>query len=348
MTEISFQMPEKMPIEVFPCVRNIGGLLISPDMGIWLQRNAKGFDLIHMHDSRTYQNVLSYKVAKKHRIPYLFHAHGTLPRRTGKRLLKWVYDVAFGYRILRNVSKAIALSDVEAHLYEEMKVPRERITIVPNGVDLDEYANLPSRGGFAERYLNDDNARFILYLGRLHKTKGLDFLVKGFAIFAKRNENARLVIAGPDDGYLGALKKITNQAGVNKKVVFTGKLTEYDKKSAMVDSTLVAYLGCYEPFGLVPLEAALCCRPVVVCSNTPMARIVQDGMFGFTVDYGNVTQLATIMQRLFSDDSYAGALGHKGRTYVRERYDWKKIARKVESIYGEILGICSTQGKIEN
>ena len=84
-------------------------------------------------------------------------------------------------------------------------LPEEKIAIIPNGIDLSEYVNLPPKGLFKKKLALDDNEKLVLYLGRVHRIKGVDFLVRAFADVVGKLGDVRLVIVGPDDGFLGEL-----------------------------------------------------------------------------------------------------------------------------------------------
>ena len=86
-------------------------------------------------------------------------------------------------------------------------------------------------------------------------------------------------------------------------MLFTGLLSEEDKISAYVDSSICLYLGQFEPFGIVSLEAAACGVPVIVSEGTPMANIVEDGKFGFSTKYGDTKRLAEGIKKLLNDDN---------------------------------------------
>jgi glycosyltransferase involved in cell wall biosynthesis len=146
-----------------------------------------------------------------------------------------------------------------------------------------------------------------------------------------------LVIAGPDDGYLKEAKSLTRALGVKNRVIFTGLLPEMDKIAAYVDSSLLAYLGPFEPYGLVPLEGAACEIPVVVAQGTPMSEIVNEGKFGFSVNYGNIEELAKVMHTVLCNECLQRDMGRSGRIFVLENFTWVNIVEKLEKIYDEAI-----------
>jgi glycosyltransferase involved in cell wall biosynthesis len=315
-------------------------LFVTPKLASFLKRDLKRFDVIHLHEYISFQNIVTYHYARKSGVPYVLQAHGSLPRIGNWWRLKWICDLFFGHRLLRDASKVIALSEVEAQQYRSMGVPDEKIAVIPNGVDLSEYAVLPHRGSFKRKFGIKEEEKIVLYLGRIHKGKGIDFLINSFAYLFKNNpKNVRLVVVGPDDGYLNEARCLVNSLGLDEKVLFTGMLSENDKIAAYVDSSVCTYLSMSEPFGLVSLEAAACGTPVIVSIGTPMSRIVYGGEFGFSVDYGDVAELANMMNKLICDDDLREEMGRKSRDFVFKNFSWNNIIVKIEKVYEGALRV---------
>ena len=168
--------------------RNLSGSLIhhyniflSPGMLSGIKKDLNDFDIIHMQEYRSVQNIIVHHYAARYGIPYVIQAHGSLARRITKPNLKKMYDNLWGYRILKGASRVIALNETEVRQYKSMGIIEDKIEIVPNGVDLAEFESLPERGEFRSKYGLGSDEKVILYLGRIHKTKGIDLLVKVFA-----------------------------------------------------------------------------------------------------------------------------------------------------------------------
>ena len=307
-----------------------------------IPRKLKEFDVIHIHEPKRIINVLIYHYAKKHSIPYVFQAHGSLPQSVGlkKQFLNRVFNILFTRRLLRDASKVIALSEIEAEQYKCAGVPAEKIAKVPNGIDLTEYSDLPSKGSFKKKFNIQENMKIILYLGRLHKAKGIDFLIKAYAHMIKtmKCDNTLLVIAGPDDGYLIYAKQIVTTLKVNDKVVFIGMLSEEDKKCAFVDSDIVVNVEPKNVYGLVPLEAAACAVPVIVSTGNAISDIVNEGKFGFSVQYGALNELACTLLKFISNNSIRADMGKRGREFVFKNYGWSINVDKLEKVYEQITG----------
>jgi len=314
-------------------------LFITPEMIPMMRKDIHRFDVIHLHEYRTFQNLVVHHYAKKYAVPFVLQAHGTLPRIMAKQRLKWLYDVLFGYGLLRDASKVIALSRMEAEQYRGMGVPEEKIAIIPNGIDLSEYANLPHKGCFKKKVNIHNDKKIILYLGRVHNTKGIDFLVNAYAYLLKntKHNNVILVIAGPDDGYLSKAKELASSLGISSNVLFLGFLTEEEKICAYVDSSFVVSPERFNVFLLVPLEAAACGKSVIVSTTNHISHMIRKGEFGFSVKYGDIEELAEVMGKMLNNDDLVTQMGQKGRKFIFGNCDAACAVSKLEKVYEEIV-----------
>lgn len=188
-------------------------LFFAPGMVPHLRKKIKTFDVIHLQDYRTFQNIVVHHYAKKNGIPYVLQAHGSVGAFFQKGFLKRTYDTIWGHKILRDASKAIAVTKIEAEQLKNVGVSEDKIKIVPPGIDLSGFENLPQRGDFRNRYGLNSSQRIVLYLARIHKIKGPDLLVKAFTRLVGEVSDTQLVVVGPDDGYLPALKKMVKRTG---------------------------------------------------------------------------------------------------------------------------------------
>jgi glycosyltransferase involved in cell wall biosynthesis len=236
---------------------------------------------------------------------------------------------------LRDASKVIALSEIEAKEYAEAGVAKERIVIVPNGIDLSEYANLPSKGAFRKKFNISEDKKIILFLGRIHKTKGVDFLVKAYAHLAKnmKPNNALLVIAGPDDGYLSEIQALISSLKIYDTVLLTGPLYGRDKLEAYIDADVYVLPSRYDTFALTPLEAMACGTPVILTANCGIAEFFKDKV-GLVID-PNPSSLHDALHKLLSNDDQT--LYRENCKMLIKAFDISKVVSELERVYEEAL-----------
>jgi glycosyltransferase involved in cell wall biosynthesis len=314
-------------------------LFITPQLALFARKEVKKFDIIHLHEYRTFQNIVIHHYARKYNVPYVLQAHGSIPRIGSWRKLKWIYDILFGYRLLRDASRVIALSNVEAEQYKCVGVPGEKIAIIPNGIDLSEYAELPPKGSFKKKFNIPENRKIILYLGRIHKIKGIDVLVKAYAHLKnemKVNDTV-LVVTGPDDGFLNEVKSLAYNLGIADSVLFTGPLYGRDKLEAFVDTEIYVLPSRYEIFGMTVLEAYACGKPIVASKVGGLKDLVKDGETGLLFEPGNVEQLTKSILILLNINDIAKEMGLKGKNFVIENFTIQKVVEILEKVYEEVV-----------
>ncbi|AKB50220.1 Glycosyltransferase [Methanosarcina barkeri str. Wiesmoor] len=290
------------------------------------------FDVIHIHEHRTLLAVIVHYYSKKYNIPYVLQAHGTLPNTIGKQNLKKIFDVLWGNKILKDASKLISVSNTEVDQYLQMNVPIEKMVIIPNGIDVDSLSSLPEKGSFRARYhINQKHA--ILYLGRLHKIKGVDFLLRSFVELVKDIDDSVLILAGPDDGYKDKAKEQIREFGLEKKVIFTGYMGPMDKISAYLDADILVYPSSFEIFGLVPFEAIMSGTPVIVTDDCGCSEFIKRASCGYLVKYGDVTDFKCKMRLMLENPEIGNKFVENGQKYITNNLTWPLICKKMETLY---------------
>lgn len=301
-----------------------------------LRKEVQNFDIIHIHEHRTLLAVCVHYYAKKYKVPYVLQSHGSVLTTLGRSNFKNFFNILFG-DILRDASKVIAVSYIEVEQYTQMGVPKEKIIVIPNGIDIDSFENLPNKNTFKERY-GISNKYVILYLGRLQERKGIDFLIKSYAELRNEIINVTLVLAGPDSGYKHKAELLIDELNLTNHVIFTGFIDEKYKKAAYVDADVLVYPSVFEIFGLVPFEAVMCGTPVIVCDDCGCGDFVKDSGCGCLVSYGNVSDLKDKLKRILQcNTTEKDQLLDSGISYIKSNLSWKSIVVKVESLYEDFI-----------
>jgi glycosyltransferase involved in cell wall biosynthesis len=322
-------------IVAFKTFLNLMKFLVTPAMGKRLGKDISRFDIVHLHNFFTYQNVLACRYARRRGVPYVLQAHGSAATYFQRGSLKKMFHALWGRRILEGASCLLAVTPMEAKQYQTLGVDWDKIKIIQHGIDLSEFDNLPPRGEFRKRYNIGADDRVVLFLGRIDRVKGLDLLVKAFNGIKNNLANSTLVIAGPDDGFLPELKPLVRKFGLENAVVFTGLLQGRDKLEAYVDADVFVLPSSYEIFGITILEALACGTPVVVTDRCGLAEAVE-GEGGLVVPY-QVEPLRDAVIKLLKDDKLRQECIAKGRSLVRERFAWSSIIKQIENVYASCL-----------
>jgi glycosyltransferase involved in cell wall biosynthesis len=319
------------------CFRNISNtmawnrLSIAPGIIPQIKREISTFDIIHLHDYRNLLNIAVHHFALKNSIPYILQPHGSAATVFQRGNLKKIYDTFWGGRILRNARTLIALTQQEANWLEQMGKTAGKIQILPNGVAEGLLDNVPLKGAFRQKYGFSEQEKIVLFLGRISWIKGLELLVNSLADILKEESEIRLVIAGPDDGFLATLNGLIRKLGILEKVFFTGPLYGQSKLEAYVDANVYVLPSVYEAFGITVLEACSCGLPVVVTDRCGVAEFV-NGQMGLVSPYDEKRLGETIL-RLLKDEEMRKQFSTQCASIVREKFTWSKIADKLQEIY---------------
>jgi glycosyltransferase involved in cell wall biosynthesis len=331
-----FRMIDGARVYFFHNIIRNHGFFISPGIICALSKNARDFNIVHLHEYRTFQNLAFYFLNKVH-TPYVLSPHGELEYR-GESLdffvLRRLFENAFGKKLLLNAGAIFALTEFEKDQLIKMGVQEEKIEVVPNGVDPQAFSNLPPKGYFKKLFkLNDDE--IVLFIGRLNALKGIDTLIKAFSLLIEK-KHVKLVIIGSDDGMLKSLVKLVTNLHLEDKVLFMGYLNRNLIHAALNDAAMVVYATEQEGFPLVPIETAMAGKPVIV-SDHPSMYFVEKGRFGLIVKYKNIDQLKDAIEKLLDNPLLSNQLGQNGRKYVNDNFSWGVISARIEAIYSKIL-----------
>lgn len=313
----------------FKSLMNIGLFIYSPSMKKWLDKEISNYDIIHLHTFRAYQNNLIYNYSKKYNIPYILQSHGYVLPFYNKQNLKKIYDYFWGKKILKDASSSIALNDTEKSEYVEMGASEDKIKIVPNGINLSEYNSLPKKGLFKNRYDIEENERIILYLGRIHKLKGIELLLNAYADVLKDLNNTKLVIVGPDDGFLDSLISSVKDLNINKNVIFTGPLFDNDKMEAYVDAEIFV-TPIFSGFPMTFLEACACSLPIITTEKGDKLDWINNNV-GLVVKYDK-NAIREAINLFITNKKLREKYSENCKTTIKE-FQWDEVIEKLENIY---------------
>jgi len=311
-------------------------LFLCPTLVPVIRKEISRFDILHLHEYYTFQNVVTHYFAKKCHVPYVLSTRGSLCPvvRKQKARFKQVFAYLFGRNLLQDVSVAIALTREERRQLLLMGLEPDKVRVIPNGVNLLEFADLPKKGIFRQKYLIGSDETIILFLSRITRKKGLDLLINVFSRLVEQLRGLRLVIAGPADlDCLASLKRLIATKKIEDKVLFTGLLVEKKKLSAYVDADVFVLPSYSEGLPLAVLEACASGVPVVITDRCNIPEVAHYKA-GFVVGV-NEEEIQNAVFTVLNDEKIKRELGSNGRKMVREKFTLTKVVEQLEELYRE-------------
>jgi D-inositol-3-phosphate glycosyltransferase len=227
------------------------------------------------------------------------------------------------------------------------KADDRKLEIIPPGVDLQHFYPIPADEAklFVGRKPDD---RMVLFVGRIERLKGVETLIRAMSRLKLEGAHRPVhlaVIGGepeasPDEitAEMRRLQQLCDELGMDQSVVFLGKRRQDTLQYYYSAAEVVVLPSHYESFGMVALEAMACGRPVIASDVGGLGFLVQDGETGFTVPDDDVELLLARLSLLLVDRQLRTRMGAAAAAYAQD-YSWDKIARRILSVYQELVSI---------
>jgi glycosyltransferase involved in cell wall biosynthesis len=310
----------------------LGNAAILPGILLCL----KEFDVVHLHYPfyGTAELVILAKLFNPLRLKLAVHYHMDTKARGGKGLIFSLYN-AFWLPLILRLADAITCASLDyvkhSFIGGYYLKHRDKFTQVSFGVDLEQFQPDHNYNGAAKNIL------FVGGLDRAHYFKGVDNLIKAFALVAQKLPQARLTILGNGElaqayQHLARLQQLGNKITFVENVSDEALVSYYQQASLLV----LPSINQNEAFGLVLLEAMACGKPVVA-SNLPGVRSVfKNGKQGLIVKPGDINDVAEKIIRILQDEKTQARMGEAARALVEKKYSWAAAGEKLNEIYYRI------------
>ena len=280
-------------------------------------------------------------------IPFVitFHALGQL-----RRLAQGAADafpparVAIEAALMRAADRIIAECPQDRHDMEHLYgAAPGRIAVAPCGFDPRELWPLPARLARARLELPHDKF-IVLQLGRMVPRKGIDNVIEALAILREQHAiDAQLLVVGGEPEQraggdsvtpeLARLRALAERLGVAGHVLFAGPKDRAEIREYYSAADAFVTTPWYEPFGITPVEAMACARPVIGADVGGIKSTVVDGETGFLIPPRDPHALAQRLAVLHANPGLARRMGEQGLRRAWRFYTWRSVAEQALAIY---------------
>jgi len=302
-------------------------------------------DLVHAHFWMS--GVAALTAGRPLGLPVLqtFHALGSVKQRhQGDKDTSPADRLALERDLCRAVDTVIATCRDEVRELVAMGMDQSRASIVPCGVDTELFRPVPpttTTGRLRKR---------LLVVGRLVERKGVADVIRALVGLP----DVELLLAGGPaadalalDPEARRLRQLAVATGTDDRVHLLGAVARADMPALLASADVVVTVPWYEPFGLVPLEAMACGRPVVASSVGGLLDTVVSGLCGELVPPRRPDVLTTTLARLLADPDRCRAYGEAGQRRVHELYRWDRVCAETEAVYASVLADAASHTDVE-
>jgi len=301
------------------------------------KENVNNFDIIHMASFWNYPGIPAARFATKYNIPYVISTFGTLtPEAINyKKFKKLIYMKFCEENILKHCDAIHYETYLERLKMSYFKI-RKPSFVIPSGLFFEEYENLPISSESKNYYGFSADAKIITFLGRLHKVKALDVLIKAFTKITTIYPETNLILAGPDDGEEKFLKKLVNELNLNKQVRFIGPVSGEKKMKLFSSSDIFVLISHLENFGNAAIEAMAAGVPVLISENVGICDAVREDGAGLVVPVEE-DAISNALINMFSNSDRLKEMGRAAYLSARKRFDIKLVAKLTATAYEDVL-----------
>lgn len=332
------------PISIFtPTPSRLGGTRLPDGVNLFgpeadMAEAIRSAEVVHFHGLWQGHTRRGAREARLANVPYLMAAHGMAEpwALRHKAFKKRLYTALVEGKNLRRASCLHALARPEVgHL--RAIAPRTPVALIPNGVDLSPFDDLPPRSTLEAEFPEMTGKLVILFFGRLHAKKGLDLLAGSLAALKDEYPELHILLAGNDDGALAPFLAQAEAGGVADRITRVGHVSGERAREVWASADAFVLPSYSEGFSMAILEALACRLPCLISTACHFPELARAGG-GVEVEpnLGGVVQgLRELLER---SPAERRDLALKGRGLVETHYTWDRQTTRLSEVYEWVAG----------
>jgi starch synthase len=322
--------------------------VVSTDLSMAAAVSAPGGSAQLVHSHTWYANLGGHLASMLYGIPHVMTMHSLEALRPWK-----AEQLGGGYQVstwcertsAASAAAVVAVSDgMRADIlsaYPEIRA--ERVRVIRNGIDTDEYRPDPDTG-VLERYGVDLARPYVIFVGRITRQKGVPVLLRAASGLIPEAQLVLLAGAADTPEQLAEVTELVDglRTGENGRarsgvIWIPEMLPKPEVIQLLTHATVFAIPSVYEPLGIVNLEAMACGTAVVGSRTGGIPEVVADGETGLLVPPDEPRPLADALNALLRDPGRARAMGQAGRKRAVAEFGWPAIAAQTAELYAELV-----------
>ena len=304
----------------------------------YLQQHAHEYDVIHCHGLWHFGTLAPFMIDRT--VAKVITIHGVLDRWVYARhnWKKQVMDTLAQKAYLRRADLVqINNTDEQADVLRYLGHPHPNVVMIPNGVKMSDFANLPPKNQFRQKFNLPIDKKLVLFMSRLNAKKGLDLLLPGFRDYVRTHPDTVLVLAGGDDGYEATARQFITQHNLDDSIRLVGMLTGDDKKAALADADLFTLPSYSEGFSMAVLEAMAAGTPALVSDRVGFGETIRQHEAAGLLTNLTADSVTAGLETLLGNDQLRQRVAQNATALVRSKYDIDIVAKQLLDEYTKIV-----------
>ncbi|MEL7237628.1 MAG: glycosyltransferase [Planctomycetota bacterium] len=311
-----------------------------PDIVPTLQRLVPEYDVVHIHGLFEEIQHQAGRISRKHKTAHLYRTCGMVDPWSLKQgwLRKKLYFMLRLNRDLRGATAMHAVTPMEKKHIEDLNFGSP-VLMELNGIDLEEFRDLPEPGGLRRRLPEAEGRPIVLFLSRLHPKKALDVLIPAVRRVIDKSPDAPpyLALVGPiARGYEETVDALLTASNMDGHATKVGMLHGRDRLEAFVDADVYALPSYQENFGIAVVEAMAAGVPTIASDNVAVSHLFHESGAGVMCK-AEAGDVATKLTELLQDAQRRKQLGEAGRAWAMDTFDWNAIAERWKDHYAKLV-----------
>lgn len=273
------------------------------------------FDLIHVHGIGFFSDFILTKKSQ-HKKPVIISTHGGIYHTNKKSLIKKFYSNVWLNHHLKKADAIIADSEND---FDQFKKVSNKVVLVQNAVDTKKF-----------RFNGKKDFNKLIFVGRISKNKRIDLLIDRFSEAAEEFPDKKLEIIGEDfDKIVKELKTKVKQKGLEKKVFFSGKISEKKLIKKVKQAGFNLSASEYEGFGIAVIEGMASGTIPTVNNIKAFRELVKNNKTGYLIDFREKDSLKKVFEKREKE------LEKVSKNCITEskKFGWEEKVKEIEKIY---------------
>lgn len=289
-------------------------------------------DVVHCHTWYTFFAGFLAKIL--YGIPLVVTMHSLEPLRpwkeeqlgSGYHLSSWIEKNG-----VEHADRVIAVSaEMKQDIVNSYQIPSEKVEVVHNGIDLDQYHPVQDRDYLDEQGIDYP---YLLFVGRISRQKGILQLLEAM----EQLDRVYLVLCASSPDTPELEREVREKVKQNPRIKWINEMVSKDKVIQLYShATAFICPSIYEPFGIINLEAMACKAPVIASRVGGIKEVVVDGETGFLVPPDDPGELANRIKFALNNPELMAEFKEKGRQRVEQYFSWESIAKRTVALYHQV------------